>query len=160
MLKKVITYKDYDGKEATTEAYFNLTKTECVDLNLQYEADGGLIGYLKKLMAEKVNGEIPKKPAIDFVRSMIEKSYGVRPKEDPSLFLKEDDNGRKFIQRFKQSAAYDAYVYGLLSGEYSLDEFSTSVLPEINEEQKAEATKMIKDEGFDNLIVIDSTTTK
>ena len=36
MLRKVITYTDFDGNEAKTEAYFNLTKTECVDLNLEF----------------------------------------------------------------------------------------------------------------------------
>lgn len=152
MLKKTITYTNYDGKEETIDAYFNLTKTECVDLNLEYERDGGLIGHLKKLIGDQKDGEVLQKPAVDFVKLLIEKSYGVRPKDDPTLFLKEDDNGRPLIKRFKQTAAYDAYVYALLSGEEPLDEFAEKVLPQINDAQRAEAEKMLKEEGLENLV--------
>lgn len=152
MLKKTITFTNFDGQTETVDAYFNLTKTECVDLNLEYEEDGGLIGRIKKLMVEKEDGEIPKKPAVDFVKLLIDKAYGVRPKDDPSLFLKEDDNGKPLYKRFKQTAAYDAYVYGLLSGDESLEEFAENVLPSINAQQKAEAAKMLESEGLGNLI--------
>lgn len=152
MLKKTITFENYDGVKESVDAYFNLTKTECVDLNLEYENEGGLIGRIKTLMVEKEDGEMPKKPAVDFIKLLIDKSYGVRPKDNPSLFLKEDDDGKPFYKKFKQSAAYDAYVYGLLAGDESLEEFAENVLPKINDEQKAEATKMLENEGLGNLV--------
>lgn len=153
MLKKVIKFEDFDGTQATVDAYFNLTKTECVDLNLQYEDEGGLIGYLKKLMNNKTpDGQIRQKPSVDFVRKIVEMAYGVRPKDDPTLFLKEDDNGRKYAQRFKQSAAYDALVYALLAGEEPLDEFVSGIMPEMSDEQKKEAEKMMKAEGLGDII--------
>lgn len=152
MLKKTITFENYDGVKESVDAYFNLTKTECVDLNLEYENEGGLIGRIKTLMVEKKDGEMPKKPAFDFIKLLIDKSYGVRPKDNPSLFLKEDDDGKPLYKKFKQSAAYDAYVYGLLAGDESLDEFAENVLPKISEEQKVEATKMLENEGLGNLV--------
>ena len=150
MLKKTICYTDFDGNEATVDAYFNLTKTECIDLNLEYEEEGGLIGRIKKLIIERSENEdeMPRKPAVDFVKLLIDRAYGVRPKDDPSLFLKEDDDGRPLYKKFKQSAAYDAYVYALLSGEESLDEFAANVLPQISDEQKAEAAKLLEAEGL------------
>lgn len=152
MLKKTITFTDFDGNERSVEAYFNLTKTECVDLNLEFEDEGGLIGRIKKLIVEREDGQTPRKPAVDFIKLLIERSYGVRPKDDPSLFLKEDDNGRPLYKKFKQTAAYDTYVYALLSGDESLDEFAENVLPEVSDEQKAEAAKMLKEEGLGGLI--------
>ena len=152
MLHKKITFTNYGGKEETIDAYFNLTKTECVDLNLEYEDEGGLVGRLKKLIADSNGGEIKQKPAVDFVKLMIEKSYGVRPKDNPSLFLKEDDNGKPLFRKFKQTPAYDKYVYGLLSGEESLDEFAENVMPAVSDEQKAEAAKLMEQEGLGNLI--------
>lgn len=152
MLKKTITYTDFDGNERSVEAYFNLTKTECVDLNLEFEDEGGLIGRIKKLIVEREDDQTPRKPAFDFIKLLIERSYGVRPKDDPSLFLKEDDNGRPLYKKFKQTAAYDTYVYALLSGDESLDEFAENVLPEVSDEQKAEAAKMLKEEGLGGLI--------
>jgi hypothetical protein len=152
MLRKVIHYTDFDGKEQQTVAYFNLNKTECVDMNLEYEADGGLIGHLKQLMAAQRDGEELKKPAVDFIKLIIEKSYGVRPKYNPSLFLKEDENGKPLFRKFKQSAAYDKYVFDLLSGDESLDEFAAGVMPQISEEQQAEAQKMLEEEGLGDIV--------
>ena len=152
MLKKTITFTDFDGNEMKMDAYFNLTKTECVDLNLEFEDEGGLIGRIKKLMIEREDGETPRKPAVDFVKLLIDRSYGVRPKDNPSLFLKEDDDGHPLYKKFKQSAAYDAYVFALLSGEESLDEFAEHVLPQISDEQKAEAEKLLEQEGFGTVL--------
>jgi len=148
MLKKTITYTNFDGVEEKVDAYFNLTKTECIDLNLEYEDEGGLIGRIKSLMVEREDGEMPRKPAVDFVKLLVEKAYGVRPKDNPSLFLKEDEDGKPLYKKFKQTAAYDAYVFALLSGEESLDEFASHVLPELSNEQKAEAAKLMEAEGF------------
>ena len=152
MLRKVITYTDFDGKEQQTVAYFNLNKTECVDMNLEYEADGGLIGHLRQLVLAKKDGEELKKPAVDFIKLIIEKSYGVRPKDNPSVFLKEDEDGKPLFRKFKQSAAYDKYVFDLLSGEESLDEFASGVLPQMSEEQQKEAKKVLEEEGLAELV--------
>lgn len=153
MLKKTITFTNFDGEEATVDAYFNLTKTECVDLNLEYEEDGGLIGRLKRMIEDRKDKDsIPQKPAVDFVRLLVDRAYGVRPADDPNAFIKEDDNGVPLIRKFKQTLAYDAYVYGLLTGEYSLDEFASSAMPKVTEEQMAEAQKQIEAEGLGGLV--------
>lgn len=152
MLHKKITYTNFDGNEETVDAYFNLSKTECIDLNLEYEDEGGLVGHLKSLIKDNEGGEIRQKPAVDFVKLLVNKAYGVRPKDNPSLFLKEDDNGRPLITKFKQSAAYDTYVYGLLSGEESLDEFAENVMPPVSAEQKAEAAKLMQQEGLGSIV--------
>ena len=152
MLHKKIIYTNFDGNEESIDAYFNLTKTECVDLNLEYEEDGGLVGRLKKLIKDSEGGEIRQKPAVDFVKLMIEKSYGIRPKDNPSLFLKEDEDGRPLFKKFKQTAAYDKYVYDLLTGVESLDEFAENVMPAMSDEQKAQAAQMMKEEGLGNLV--------
>lgn len=153
MLQKKITFTNFDGEEVTTVAYFNLTKTECVDLNLEYEEDGGLIGRLKRMIEERKDKDtIPQKPAVDFVRLLVNRAYGVRPADDPNAFVKEDENGRPLIRKFKQTLAYDAYVYGLLTGTYSLDEFATLAMPKVTEEQMAEAQKQIQAEGLEDLV--------
>ena len=157
MLHKKITFTNYDGVEETVDAYFNLNKTECVDLNLEYESEGGLVGHLKSLIKDSNGGEIRQKPAVDFVKLLVNKAYGVRPKDDPSIFVKEDDEGHPLIRKFKQSAAYDKYVYGLLSGEESLDEFAENVMPAVSDEQKAEAAKMMQQEGLGDLIQMPKT---
>lgn len=157
MLRKVITYTDYDGNQKEYEAYFNLTKTECMDLDLEYEEEGGLLEHLKNLFRNRVDGEIPKKPAVDFIKLLVERAYGVRPKEDRSLFLKEDEDGRPLVRKFKQHPAYDAFVFRLLSGEESLDDFAANVLPEVRNMDMVEARKRLEEEGFGDLITVPET---
>lgn len=152
MLKKVIRYTDYDGNPQEMEAYFNLTKTECMDLDLEYEEEGGLLEHLRKLFANKSSGEMPKKPAIDFIKLLVERSYGIRPEEDRTLFVKEDDNGRPLYKKFKQTPAYDSFVYSLLSGEESLDEFATKVMPYVPEAELEAAKERLKNEGLGDLL--------
>lgn len=153
MYKKTITFTNYDGNDESVDVYFNLTRTECMDLNLEYEKDGGLIGRLKKLLNDrKADESIPQKPAIDFIRLIVERSYGVRPEDDPSLFLKEDEEGRPLYKKFRQSLAYHTFVYDLLSGKESLDEFASNVMPKVSDEEMAEAKKQMKDEGLEQFI--------
>lgn len=152
MLRKIIPYTDYDGNPQEYEAYFNLTKTECMDLDLEYEEEGGLLEHLKNLFKNRVDGEIPKKPAVDFIKLLVERAYGIRPKEDRSLFLKEDEDGRPLVRKFKQHPAYDVFVYAILSGEESLDEFAANVLPNVPEKDLEEAKKKLEAEGFGGLV--------
>ena len=152
MLKKVIKYTDYDGNDQELTAYFNLTKTECMDLDLEFEEDGGLLNHLKNLFANKVDGELPKKPAVDFIKLLVERSYGVRPKDDPTLFVKEDDNGRPLYRKFKQSPAYSEFIYNLLSGEDSLDEFAMKVMPNVPDTDMDAAKERLRQEGFGELV--------
>lgn len=152
MLRKVIRFKDYDGNERETEAYFNLTKTECIDLDLEYEAEGGLMEHLKNLFANRTADEIMKKPAVDFIKLLVERSYGIRPKEDRTLFLKEDENGHPLFRKFKQTPAYDAFVHALLTGEESLDDFANAVLPEVPDVDMESAKKRLQEEGFGKLL--------
>lgn len=152
MLRKVIKYTDYDGNQCETEAYFNLTKTECMDLDLMYESEGGLLNHLKSLFANRIDGEIPKKPAVDFIKLLVERSYGIRPKEDRSLFIKEDDDGKPLFRKFKHTPAYDNFVYALLSGEESLDDFATNVLPYVPEADFEETKKRLEQEGLDGIL--------
>ncbi len=149
MFKKVFTFTDYEGKEKTLEAYFNLSKNDCIDLNRAFEDRGGLINYLTTLIKEskEAPNEPPKEDFVRFVRLLVSKAYGIRPKDDPSLFLKEDDNGVPYARKFRGTPAYDNYVFDLLTGKESLDEFTNSIMPEIDEEQRAEAEKYLEEQG-------------
>ena len=49
MLKKTITYTDYNGFERTEDFYFNLTKAEVVEMEMS--TTGGLAEMIKKIVA-------------------------------------------------------------------------------------------------------------
>lgn len=150
MLKKDFTYTDYNGNEKTLTAYFHLNKNDCIDLDAAFAEEGGLIDYLKTLINEtKENPDIAMKESfVRFVRLLVSKSYGERPKGDPSLFLKEDDYGRPLVRKFKGTTAYDDFVFDLLTGKEDLAAFTDGIMPKIDDEQRAEAEKLLEKEGL------------
>lgn len=154
MIKKEFHYKDFNGEEKTQEAYFHLNKNDCIDMNYEFQDEGGLIEYVKKLVKESQEhpDDPPKKDFIRFVRLLITKAYGIRPKRDPGLFLKEDEYGRPLVQSFKGTPAYDDFVFDLLTGKEDLAEFTNGIMPQMDETQKAEAEKMLEAEGLGGVL--------
>ena len=70
MLKKTITYKDYNGVERTEDFMFNLTKAEI--LEMQLTKDGGMDAAIKKIVDAKDAPEIMK-----VFKDLILKAYGI-----------------------------------------------------------------------------------
>lgn len=119
MLKKTITYTDYNGVERTENFYFNLTKAEIMEMELT--ANGGF--------AEMVKGIIDAKDApsiIKIFKEMILKAYGVKS-PDGKRFIKNDEVREEFAQTeaFSQlfmELATDAeaggvFVNGIIPGD-------------------------------------------
>ena len=151
MLHRVFKYTDYDGNEQEIDAYFNLSKNDCIDLDHAFKEQGGLIQYLThliKLSKENPNVE-PDDDFLRFVRVLVSKAYGIRPKDDPSLFLKEDDYGRPYARKFRGTQAYDNFVFDLLTGKESLSDFTDHILPDMDDDQRAEAQKVLLEQGVD-----------
>lgn len=154
MLKKVIAYTGYDDMPHEKTAYFNLTKTEFLDLDREFKEKygTGLYETYKTIYSEEKDlvskGEIPHR-MLSFIRLLIERAYGVRPVDDPDDFVKEDENGQPYWKKFKRSAAYDAYVTELISGEEAINEFYEHALPKFSEAQRAEAEKLLAKEGIE-----------
>lgn len=150
MVRKEFIYTDYDGNEKNLEAYFHLNKNDCIDLNNEFKEEGGLINYLKTLMKEAKEhpSDTPDEDFVRFVRLLVTKSFGIRPKDDPSLYLKDDDRGRPLVRKFKGCPAYDDFVYNLLSGVEDLGEFVDGIMPNMSAEQKQEATELLAKEGI------------
>ena len=49
MLKKTITYTDYNGSERTEDFYFNLTKAEVMEMEMS--TSGGLTEMINRIVA-------------------------------------------------------------------------------------------------------------
>lgn len=80
MLKKTITYEDFDGEMRKEDFYFNLTEQEIMDANL------GIEGGYDKLIDTIIQTKDTKKLA-ELFKSLILASYGVKSQD-----------GRKFIK--------------------------------------------------------------
>lgn len=132
MLKKTITYVDYDGNERTEDFYFNLNKAELVELNLS--EPGGLPALIQKIVSEKDSKQI-----IETFKKIILKSYGEKSL-DGKRFIKSEE----LSTAFTQTEAYVNLYMELAFNDASATEFINGVVPDNFSEIVNNATKDIK----------------
>lgn len=117
MLKKTITFTDYDDVERTEDHYFNLSKAELIMMDS--EVVGGFKRRLEKIVQSKDTVEI-----MEVFKDLIHRSYGVK-----------SDDGRRFIKsdaistEFEQTEAYSELVMELLSDPSKAAEFMNAIIP-------------------------------
>lgn len=117
MLKKTITYEDYNGVERTEDFYFNLSKSEIVDWEL------GVTGGLSEIITRIVNAkEVPE--LVEYFQKLILKAYGEKS-PDGKRFIKSDE----ISEAFKQTPAYDKLYMDLVSDDVFAVEFIHAIVP-------------------------------
>lgn len=125
MLKRDITFKDFHGDTVTETHYFNLTKTELVELELDYA--GGLENNLTAMVEAKDGRTLMKE-----FKKIILMAYG-KKSEDGRRFIKTQELRDEFVQ----TAAYDALFIELVTDEEAAAKFIEAVLPEMDETEKS-----------------------
>ncbi|MDD3040078.1 hypothetical protein [Bacteroides sp.] len=103
MLKKTITYTDYDGNQRIEDCYFNLSRAELTKMRLSYT--GGLEKTLEKIAAEQ-----DAKRMYEHFEDLILRSYGKK-----SLDGKQFEKSPEMSIAFQQTEAYSELVVELLS---------------------------------------------
>lgn len=117
MIKKTITYTDYNGVERTEDHYFNLSKAELMEWELS--ATGGFFEMLNKIMAEK---DIPSIAKI--FKELIFKSYGEKS-ADGKRFIKSPE----LSTAFSQTEAYSILYMELATDADAAAKFVNGVMP-------------------------------
>lgn len=120
MVKKTITYLDFEGNEVTKDFYFNLSKMEFRVLDRK--VPGGLNRMIEQIQTEKDPDRM-----IDLLNILILESYGERAED--GRFVKEDPYGRRLSNYFKISEAWDVLFMSLVQNENELNEFLTGIVP-------------------------------
>lgn len=140
MLKKTITYTDFDGIERKEDHYFNLTKAEMLEYDAMYADRGGVMKYLTWLVENQKTNEL-----ILAFKELILRSYGER-----------DSNGR-FIKSqvirdsFMASEAYSELFMEIAANEQNAGAFINGVFAGIPELKGKDLTKMAKDNNVIDL---------
>lgn len=141
MLKKTITYTDYDGMERTEDFWFNLSKSELTKLDA--ELPGGVLGVLRKIIDKK-----DRKALVDFIETLILRSYGEKTL-DGKRFAKTP----KMAEEFMQTPAYDELFMSILSDTDSQTSFINGVIPqsmakEIEATDKKQVENALAEQGL------------
>lgn len=119
MLKKTMTYTDYDGNERTEDFYFNLTKAEITEMEMS--RDGGLVKMIEKIVAEQ-----DVKRIIEIFKDLILDAYGEKS-ADGRRFIKNSE----IKEAFSQTEAYSDLFMELASNADAAAEFVNGIIPQV-----------------------------
>lgn len=117
MLKKTITFVDYNGTTRTEDHYFNLNESEALKLELMEK--GGLTEKINRIIAAQ---DIP--VIMETFEYFIKKSYGEKS-PDGREFIKSEELTRKFIQ----TEAYSKFMMELCTKDGAAAEFVNAIVP-------------------------------
>ncbi len=118
MLKKTITYKDYNDVERTEDFYFNLSKAEVVEMEMS--TTGGLTEMIKNVIAAQDTPSI-----IRIFKDLILKAYGEKS-PDGKRFIKSEE----ISNAFSQTEAYSKLFMELATNANAASDFVNGIIPE------------------------------
>lgn len=118
MLKKTITFTDYNGNERTEDFYFNLSKAELSEMELS--TTGGLGQMIQDIVAAQDTPRI-----ISIFKDLILKSYGIKS-ADGRRFIK----SKELSMEFAQTEAYSDLFMLLATNEAAATEFVDGIVPQ------------------------------
>lgn len=122
MIKKNITYTDYNGTERTEDFYFNLSKGEALEMNMS--SGGGMDVLIRKLVAEQDAAKL-----FAIFKDIVLKSYGEKSL-DGKRFIK----SKEMSEAFSQTEAYSDLIVKLATDADAASEFVNGILPQQKEE--------------------------
>ena len=117
MLKKTVTYVDYNGNERTEDHYFNLTRAEVTEMEMS--VSGGLAEMIKRIVAAQDGKQI-----IETFKDLILRAYGEK-----------SPDGRRFIKNqelrdaFAQTEAYSQIFMELATDADAAAAFVNGIVP-------------------------------
>ena len=112
-------YTDFDGNERTEDFYFNLTKAEVTIIEVS--AEGGLVKYLTKIVAEQDRNKIVK-----MFKDLILMSYGEKS-PDGKRFMK----SQEIRDAFSQTQAFSDLFIELANDADMAAVFVNGIIPQV-----------------------------
>jgi hypothetical protein len=128
VLKKTITYEDFNGDEVSEDFFFHLSKAELVEMELSHE--GGLADSLQKIIADEDG-----KAIVAEFKNIILGAYGKR-----------SSDGKRFVknattrEEFESSEAYSTLFMELVTNTGSAVEFINGIVPTGLDQETAKIT--------------------
>lgn len=125
MVKKTITYHDYNNVERTEDFYFNLNEAEVMEMELG--VTGGMAEMIQRIVQAQDGPTI-----IKTFKDVVLRSYGVKS-PDGKRFIKTD----KLREEFSQTEAYSQLFMKLATDSKEAADFVNGIMPEKVEEVKS-----------------------
>lgn len=129
MLKKTITYTDFNGMERSEDFYFNLTQAEVMEMEMS--TVGGLSEMIQRIIAAQDTPSI-----IKVFKDLVLKSYGEKS-ADGKRFIKTPE----IAEAFSQTEAYSVLFMELATNADSAAAFVNGIIPKSKAQQSLPAGK-------------------
>lgn len=117
MIKKTMTYTDYNGNERTEDFYFNLSKAEVMEMEMS--TSGGLAEMIQRVVAAQDQPAI-----IKIFKDLILKAYG-RKSPDGRKFEKSEE----LAMDFAQTEAFSMLFMELATNADEASKFVNGIVP-------------------------------
>lgn len=117
MLKKTITYTDYNGVERTEDFYFNLSKAEIMEMELG--VSGGFAEMLRNIVKANDTPNL-----IKIFKDLVLKAYGEKS-SDGKRFIK----SKEISTAFSQTEAYSILFMELATNAEEASKFVNGIVP-------------------------------
>ena len=117
MLKKKVTYTDYNDVERTEDFYFNLSKAEIMEMELT--TTGGLAEMIQKIVSAQDGPAIVK-----IFKDLVLKAYGEKS-ADGKRFIK----SQEITDAFTQTEAYSQIFMELATDADAATKFINGIIP-------------------------------
>lgn len=117
MLKRSITYTDYNGGTRTEDFYFNLTQAEVTEMELS--VDGGLVEMINRIVAAQDGKQI-----IATFKDIVLRAYGEKS-PDGKRFIK----NQELRDAFAQTEAYSILFMELATNADAAAAFVNGIVP-------------------------------
>ena len=131
MLKKTITYTDYNGLERTEDFYFNLSKAEIMTMEM------GTAGGFAEMLTRIVNAQ-DQVAIIKIFQDLILKAYG-----EKSADGKRFEKSEAISTAFAQTEAYSILFMELATDADEAANFVNGIVPADMAQKAAEMPKPI-----------------
>lgn len=117
MLKKTISYVDYNGVSRKEDFYFNLSKAELMEMELT--TPGGMSSMLTRIIESRDDSEIMK-----IFKELILKAYGEKSPDG-----KHFDKSPELSKAFSHTEAYSELFVELASDSEAAAQFVRGIVP-------------------------------
>lgn len=119
MLKKTVTYTDYNGVDHTEDFYFNLSKVECIELEYSLGPGNSLSDVITILINNNDIGTI-----ISTIKKIVLTAYGEKS-PDGKRFVKSDE----MRDEFSQTVVFENIYWELVTNPEKAADFIAGILP-------------------------------
>lgn len=117
MIKKTVTYTDFNGNERTESFYFHYSQAEILEMELS--TDGGFAERIQRIIDAKDQPSL-----IRVIKKFVLDAYGVKS-DDGKRFIKNDD----VRAAFEECPAYSVIFMELVQDDVAAAEFVKGVVP-------------------------------